>query len=187
MSTPKAGRLVRVGLYDLTPGYLGKGNFAMVRLGVHKLTKTSVAVKIVEKADLDEENLQKISREIEIMRRLNHPSIIRLYQVSSKSKLQSKEKPFKWFYSMYMYYFIVNKETFVNHINCSLANPISWIKWHSVDSSQFWKNPFKNRLCNNSRELLFYFPKVAQKKKVRAARGISKIGLLYHRSWKQTG
>ena len=54
----------------------------MVRLGVHKLTKTSVAVKIVEKADLDEENLQKISREIEIMRRLNHPSIIRLYQVS---------------------------------------------------------------------------------------------------------
>ena len=82
MSTPKAGRLVRVGLYDLTPGYLGKGNFAMVRLGVHKLTKTSVAVKIVEKADLDEENLQKISREIEIMRRLNHPSIIRLYQVS---------------------------------------------------------------------------------------------------------
>ena len=79
----------------------------MVRLGVHKLTKTSVAVKIVEKADLDEENLQKISREIEIMRRLNHPSIIRLYQVSSKSKLQSKEKPFKWFYSMYMYYFFL--------------------------------------------------------------------------------
>ena len=81
-STPKAGRLVRVGLYDLTTGYLGKGNFAMVRLGIHRLTKTSVAVKIVEKADLDEENLQKISREVEIMRRLNHPSIIRLFQVS---------------------------------------------------------------------------------------------------------
>ena len=81
MSTPKAGRLVRVGLYDLTPGYLGKGNFAIVRLGIHRLTKTSVAVKIVEKSDLDEENLQKISREIEIMRHLNHPSIIRLFQV----------------------------------------------------------------------------------------------------------
>ena len=82
MSTPKAGRLVRVGLYDLTPGYLGKGNFAIVRLGIHRLTKTSVAVKIVEKSDLDDENLQKISREIEIMRHLNHPSIIRLFQVS---------------------------------------------------------------------------------------------------------
>ena len=80
-STSKAGRLARVGNYELTPGYLGKGNFAIVRLGVHKLTRTSVAVKIVEKADLDEENLQKISREIQIMRHLNHPSIIRLFQV----------------------------------------------------------------------------------------------------------
>lgn len=60
-----------------------KGNFAIVRLGVHRLTKTSVAVKIVDKVDLDEENLQKISREIEIMRRLNHTSIIRLFQVSA--------------------------------------------------------------------------------------------------------
>ena len=83
MSTPaKAGRLVRVGLYDLTPGYLGKGNFAIVRLGIHRLSRTSVAVKIVEKTDLDEENLQKISREIEIMRHLSHPSIVKLFQVS---------------------------------------------------------------------------------------------------------
>ncbi len=81
MSTSKAGRLVRVGLYDFTPGDIGKGNFALVRLGVHRLTKTSVAVKIVDKTDLDDENLQKISREIEIMRHLDHPSIIRLFQV----------------------------------------------------------------------------------------------------------
>ena len=88
-ATPKAGRLVRVGLYDLTPGYLGKGNFAIVRLGIHRLTKTSVAVKIVEKSDLDDENLQKISREIEIMRHLNHPSIIRLFQVRNHTILQN--------------------------------------------------------------------------------------------------
>lgn len=80
-NNPKPGHLVRVGLYDLFPGCLGKGNFAIVRLGIHRLTKTSVAVKIVEKADLDEENLNKIKREIEIMRRLNHPSIIRIFQV----------------------------------------------------------------------------------------------------------
>ena len=83
MSTAsKASRLARVGNYELTPGYLGKGNFAVVRLGVHKLTRTSVAVKIVEKADLDEENLKKIRREIEIMQKLSHPSIIKLFQVS---------------------------------------------------------------------------------------------------------
>ena len=53
-----------------------------VRLGIHRLTKTKVAVKIVDKADLEDDNLQKITREIEIMRRLSHPAIIRLYQVS---------------------------------------------------------------------------------------------------------
>jgi serine/threonine-protein kinase SIK3 len=76
----RAQRLLRVGLYDLE-SVLGKGNFSLVRLGVHKLTRTKVAVKIVDKADLDEENQKKIFREIDIMRRLNHPNIIRLYQV----------------------------------------------------------------------------------------------------------
>jgi serine/threonine protein kinase len=77
----RAARLLRVGLYDLSPGLLGKGNFAIVRLGIHRLTRTKVAVKIVDKNVLDPENLKKISREIEIMRNLFHPSIIRLYQV----------------------------------------------------------------------------------------------------------
>jgi serine/threonine protein kinase len=77
----RAARLLRVGLYDLSPGLLGKGNFAIVRLGIHRLTRTKVAVKIVDKNALDTENLKKISREIEIMRNLFHPSIIRLYQV----------------------------------------------------------------------------------------------------------
>ena len=81
-SDNRASKLCRVGLYDLVPGPpLGKGNFAVVRLGIHRLTKTKVAVKIVDKADLEDENLQKITREIEIMRRLSHPAIIRLYQV----------------------------------------------------------------------------------------------------------
>jgi len=78
----RASKLCRVGLYDLVPcPPLGKGNFAVVRLGIHRLTKTKVAVKIVDKADLEDDNLHKITREIEIMRRLSHPAIIRLYQV----------------------------------------------------------------------------------------------------------
>ena len=83
----RASKLCRVGLYDLVPcPPLGKGNFAVVRLGIHRLTKTKVAVKIVDKADLEDDNLQKITREIEIMRRLSHPAIIRLYQVSMYPK-----------------------------------------------------------------------------------------------------
>eukprot|EP00092_Neocalanus_flemingeri_P097980 GFUD01124927.1.p1 GENE.GFUD01124927.1~~GFUD01124927.1.p1 ORF type:complete len:980 (-),score=158.40 GFUD01124927.1:484-3423(-) len=77
---PRAEKLLRVGLYDLERT-LGKGNFAIVKLGVHKLTKTKVAVKIVNKCELDDENLGKISREIEIMRHLSHKNIIQIYQV----------------------------------------------------------------------------------------------------------
>jgi serine/threonine protein kinase len=76
----RAHRLLRVGYYDLERT-LGKGNFAVVRLGVHRLTKAQVAVKIVDKTDIDPDNLQKIWREIEIMRQLAHRHIIQLYQV----------------------------------------------------------------------------------------------------------
>lgn len=67
-------------MYDLEKT-LGKGNFAIVKLGVHRLTRTKVAVKIVNKCELDDENLNKISREIDIMRNLSHKNIIQLYQV----------------------------------------------------------------------------------------------------------
>ena len=77
---PRAEKLLRVGMYDLERT-LGKGNFAIVKLGVHKLTRTKVAVKIVNKTELDDENLNKIFREIEIIGKLSHKNIIKLYQV----------------------------------------------------------------------------------------------------------
>ena len=72
----KAGLLTRIGNYELQQGYLGKGTFAVVRLGVHEPTKTNVAVKIVDKADF-EENFH----EIPILRHLDHPYIIDLIEV----------------------------------------------------------------------------------------------------------
>ena len=77
---PRAEKLLRVGLKDLKK-MLDKGNFAVIKLGVHRLTETKVAVKIVTKLELDDDNLNKISREIDIMRRLSHKNIIKLYQV----------------------------------------------------------------------------------------------------------
>jgi serine/threonine protein kinase len=38
-------------------------------------------MKIVEKRSLDAENLAKIEREIQILQQLNHPYIVRLYEV----------------------------------------------------------------------------------------------------------
>lgn len=77
---PRSEKIARVGLYDLEKT-LGKGNFAIVRLGTHRLTRTRVAVKVVDKKELDTENLHKIWREINILRKLSHENIIQLYQV----------------------------------------------------------------------------------------------------------
>ncbi|XP_061575341.1 serine/threonine-protein kinase SIK2 isoform X2 [Cololabis saira] len=71
---------VRVGFYDIERT-LGKGNFAVVKLARHRITKTEVAIKIIDKTQLDAVNLEKIYREVKIMKMLDHPHIIKLYQV----------------------------------------------------------------------------------------------------------
>ena len=50
-------------------------------------TVYQVAIKIIDKSQLDVDNLKKIFREIQIMKLLCHPHIVRLYQVSAKSLL----------------------------------------------------------------------------------------------------
>ena len=40
-----------------------------------------VAVKIIEKTQLDDENLKRVVQEIQVMKLLRHPNIIHLYQV----------------------------------------------------------------------------------------------------------
>uniref|UniRef100_A0A2K6ENY7 non-specific serine/threonine protein kinase n=1 Tax=Propithecus coquereli TaxID=379532 RepID=A0A2K6ENY7_PROCO len=76
---------VRVGFYDIE-GTLGKGNFAVVKLGRHRITKTEVAIKIIDKSQLDAVNLEKIYREVQIMKMLDHPHIIKLYQSEARRK-----------------------------------------------------------------------------------------------------
>ena len=44
-------------------------------------TTFQVAIKIIDKTKLDAVNLEKVQREVEVMKLLDHPSIIRLYQV----------------------------------------------------------------------------------------------------------
>uniref|UniRef100_A0A9J8BSG3 non-specific serine/threonine protein kinase n=1 Tax=Cyprinus carpio carpio TaxID=630221 RepID=A0A9J8BSG3_CYPCA len=73
-------RPLQVGFYEIIKT-LGKGNFAVVKLARHKVTKTEVAIKIIDKTRLDESDLKKIKREVQIMKLLKHPHIIKLYQV----------------------------------------------------------------------------------------------------------
>ncbi|XP_076640385.1 serine/threonine-protein kinase SIK3 isoform X2 [Colletes latitarsis] len=79
-------KLIRVGYYELEKT-IGKGNFAVVKMATHVVTKSKVAIKIIDKTKLNEENLAKIFREVHIMKRLRHPHIIRLYQVMETDKM----------------------------------------------------------------------------------------------------
>ncbi|XP_050686074.1 serine/threonine-protein kinase SIK2-like isoform X4 [Eriocheir sinensis] len=81
-----AERLVRVGYYEFEKT-IGKGNFAVVKLATHKVTQSKVAIKIIDKSKIDTDNLRKILREIEILKKLRHPYIIRLYQVMETERM----------------------------------------------------------------------------------------------------
>ncbi|KAI8840730.1 Ser/Thr protein kinase PAR-1Balpha splicing variant [Chytriomyces cf. hyalinus JEL632] len=60
---------------------VGEGNFAKVKLAKHKLTGAEVAIKVIDKTTLDEKKLGKLYREVRIMKMLNHPNIVKLYEV----------------------------------------------------------------------------------------------------------
>lgn len=48
----------------------------------HACFLLQVAIKIIDKTQLDDVNLKKVYREVQIMKLINHNNIIKLYQVS---------------------------------------------------------------------------------------------------------
>nr|XP_043898151.1 MAP/microtubule affinity-regulating kinase 4 isoform X1 [Solea senegalensis] len=65
---------------------IGKGNFAKVKLARHVLTGREVAIKIIDKTQLNPTSLVKLFREVRIMKTLNHPNIVRLFEVIETEK-----------------------------------------------------------------------------------------------------
>lgn len=65
---------------------IGKGNFARVMLARHMPTNSEVAIKIIDKTQLNTNSLEKLFREVSIMKLLNHPSIVKLYEVIETEK-----------------------------------------------------------------------------------------------------
>uniref|UniRef100_A0A8C2KHI2 MAP/microtubule affinity-regulating kinase 3 n=1 Tax=Cyprinus carpio TaxID=7962 RepID=A0A8C2KHI2_CYPCA len=74
-----------IGCYRLLKT-IGKGNFAKVKLAKHILTDKEVAVKIIDKTQLNPSSLQKLFREVRIMKLLNHPNIVKLFEVIETDK-----------------------------------------------------------------------------------------------------
>ncbi|XP_026853474.1 MAP/microtubule affinity-regulating kinase 4 isoform X3 [Electrophorus electricus] len=65
---------------------IGKGNFAKVKLARHILTGREVAIKIIDKTQLNPTSLQKLFREVRLMKGLNHPNIVQLFEVIETEK-----------------------------------------------------------------------------------------------------
>jgi len=80
-----SGEEVNVGKYRLIKT-IGKGNFAKVKLAKHLPTGREVAIKVIDKTQLNQTSLQKLFREVRIMKFLDHPNIVKLYEVIETDK-----------------------------------------------------------------------------------------------------
>jgi len=85
MSGRRTGEEPHIGKYRLLKT-IGKGNFAKVKLAKHIPTGKEVAIKIIDKTQLNAGSLQKLFREVRIMKTLDHPNIVKLYQVIETEK-----------------------------------------------------------------------------------------------------
>lgn len=79
-SRPRNPEEPHIGKYRLIKT-IGKGNFAKVKLAKHVPTGREVAIKIIDKTQLNPSSLQKLFREVRIMKVLDHPNIVKLFEV----------------------------------------------------------------------------------------------------------
>ena len=66
---------------------IGKGTFSIVKLGVDKITGEKVAIKILNKNKiLNENDAERVDREINILKNVNHINLIKINKIKEDSK-----------------------------------------------------------------------------------------------------
>ena len=60
---------------------MGQGAFGEVRKCIHRTTNAIRAVKVMRKDALDSKEKLRFFYEIDILKRLDHPSILKLYEI----------------------------------------------------------------------------------------------------------
>ena len=66
--------------YTIT-NLLGKGSFGFVYKAKHKFSDSFRAVKVLKKENLNDATRKKLLQEVEILKTLDHPNILRIYEV----------------------------------------------------------------------------------------------------------
>jgi serine/threonine protein kinase len=80
------------GLYDLEET-IGEGHYAVVKLARHVFTGEKVAVKVIDKMKLDAATRIQMMQEVRLMKLVQHPYVVRLYEVIDT---QTKVRHFKY-------------------------------------------------------------------------------------------
>ena len=67
---------------------LGQGAFAKVKVATHIHTREQVAIKILDKTKMleDEDDIKRVQKEINILKKLRHKNIIQLYEIMESKK-----------------------------------------------------------------------------------------------------
>lgn len=87
MVSPSANsKSLSIGNYTISTT-IGQGTFGKVYLGVHSPTGEKVAVKVLEKEKITEkDDIERVAREISILKVLRHPYIVQLYEIIETPK-----------------------------------------------------------------------------------------------------
>ena len=71
---------------------IGEGTFGKVKVANHILTGEKVAIKILEKSKIaDVSDVERVAREIHILKLIRHPNIIQLYEVEYCYHLRQRQ------------------------------------------------------------------------------------------------
>jgi calcium-dependent protein kinase len=65
---------------------LGKGALSEVRLCIHKNSNVKRAVKVLRKSKLNQNERKMLFNEINILKELDHPNIVRMYEFFEDEK-----------------------------------------------------------------------------------------------------
>ena len=66
---------------------MGEGTFGKVKQGTHSLTGEKVAIKILDKDKIvDVSDVERVAREIHILKIVRHPNIVQLYEIIETNK-----------------------------------------------------------------------------------------------------
>jgi len=71
-------------VYSMDESNIGEGTYGVVLRGTHRITKTIRAIKVIKKSQM--KYIDKFREEIEIMKTLDHPNIIKLFETFEDSR-----------------------------------------------------------------------------------------------------